>query len=87
MKNHVTNIGAALIIFSSLCGASAFRRKRGPAIDAHLVAAQKRGWIRLYRHPGPFVRSAGSGSEYAADVAPGPLRSEYMVCRTGQSLR
>ena len=40
MKNHVTNVGAALVLFSTLWGASAFAQKNADTIDTHLVVAR-----------------------------------------------
>jgi metallo-beta-lactamase class B len=40
MKNHITGVGAALVIFFSLFGTSAFAQNTADAIDAHLVAAR-----------------------------------------------
>jgi metallo-beta-lactamase class B len=40
MKNHTTNAGAALVLFFSLSGASAFAQSTSDAIDAHLVTAR-----------------------------------------------
>src|SRR5579863_290607 len=40
MKNHAISLGAALAIFSSLYGASAFAQNSPNAVDAHLIAAR-----------------------------------------------
>src|SRR5579863_10760007 len=40
MKNHAINIGAALAIFSSLYGATAFAQNPPDSVDAHLIAAR-----------------------------------------------
>jgi metallo-beta-lactamase class B len=72
MKNYSTRVGAALFLFSSLWGASAFAQNTVDAIDAHLVAARNAAGFdftgtlaRLCVAP-PWVPSTSQ------DVAPGP---------------
>src|ERR1700687_5606843 len=40
MKNHATNVGTALAIFSALYGVSAFAQNTPDTVDAHLIAAR-----------------------------------------------
>src|SRR6202140_1412209 len=72
MKNHATSICAALLLFSSLWGASAFAQKTADAIDTHLVAARTAAGFdftgtlaRLCVAPPPVPTTI-------RDVAPGP---------------
>jgi len=81
MRNHAAN-RAAVVILSSLCGASAFAQNIPDAIDAHLIAARKAHRIRLLPAPSPVCalrrsrckRAAGCGARPCAPLG-------YMVRR------
>lgn len=72
MKNYATKVGAALFLFSSFWGVSAFAQNAADEIDAHLIAAKKAAGFdftgtlaRLCIAP-PFIPNK------VRDVAPGP---------------
>jgi len=71
MRNHAAN-RAAVVILSSLCGASAFAQNIPDAIDAHLIAARK---ATGFDFTGTFARLCVAPVAVASalrDVAPGP---------------
>jgi metallo-beta-lactamase class B len=72
MKSQVTNTGAAVVLFFSLCGTGAFAQNAADAIDSHLVAARNAAGFdftgtlaRLCVAPPPVPTTI-------RDVAPGP---------------
>jgi metallo-beta-lactamase class B len=72
MRNQAANAGVALVIFLSLCGASAFAQNAAEAIDAHLIAARTAAGFDF---PGTLARLCIAPMAVPStlrDVAPGP---------------
>jgi metallo-beta-lactamase class B len=72
MKNHATNVGAALVIFASLCGASVFAQSTADAIDTHLVAARTAAGFDFTGTLARLCVAPVAVPETLRDVAPGP---------------
>src|SRR6202140_3681078 len=72
MKNHATSICAALLLFSSLWGASAFAQKTADAIDTHLVAARTAAGFDFTGTLARLCVAPVAVPETLRDVAPGP---------------
>src|SRR6202158_6488327 len=72
MKNHAINIGAALVLFSSLWGTSAFAQNTTDAIDAHLVAARTAAGFDFTGTLARLCVAPVAVPETLRDMAPGP---------------
>jgi metallo-beta-lactamase class B len=72
MKNHATKVCAALVLFSSLCGASAFALNAADAIDTHLVAARNAAGFDFTGTLARLCVAPVAVPETLRDVAPGP---------------
>jgi metallo-beta-lactamase class B len=72
MKNHTTNAGAALVLFFSLCGASAFAQSTSDANDAHLVAARDAAGFDFTGTLARLCVAPPAVPNTVRDVAPGP---------------
>src|SRR6202166_146971 len=72
MKNHASGINAALVIFCSLCGASAFAQNTSDAIDTHLVAARNAAGFDFTGTLARLCVAPPAVPNTLRDVAPGP---------------
>jgi metallo-beta-lactamase class B len=72
MKNHTTKVGAALVLFFSLWGASAFAQKTSDAVDAHLIAARIAAGFDFTGTLARLCVAPAAVPETLRDVAPGP---------------
>jgi metallo-beta-lactamase class B len=72
MKNRTTNVGAALVLFFTFWGASAFAQKTADAIDAHLVAARNAAGFDFTGTLARLCVAPVAVPETLRDVAPGP---------------
>ena len=72
MQNLTANVGAALILFASLCGASAFAQNSTDAIDAHLVAARNAAGFDFTGTLARLCVAPAAVPNTLRDVAPGP---------------
>jgi metallo-beta-lactamase class B len=72
MKNHATHVGAALVIFAGLCGASVFAQNTADAIDTHLVAARTAAGFDFTGTLARLCVAPVAVPETLRDVAPGP---------------
>ena len=72
MKSRTTNVGAALVLFSSLWGASAFAQNTVDAIDAHLVAARNAAGFDFTGTLARLCVAPAAVPNTLRDVAPGP---------------
>jgi metallo-beta-lactamase class B len=72
MKSRTINFGAALFLFSSLWGASAFAQKTADAIDAHLIAARSAAGFDFTGTLARLCVAPVAVPETLRDVAPGP---------------
>jgi metallo-beta-lactamase class B len=72
MKNYATKVGAALFLFSSLWGASAFAQNTADAIDAHLVAARSAAGFDFTGTLARLCVAPPAVPSTSQDVAPGP---------------
>jgi metallo-beta-lactamase class B len=72
MKNRATNVGAALVLFSNLWGASAFAQNAADAIDTHLVAARNAAGFDFTGTLARLCVAPAAVPNTLRDVAPGP---------------
>jgi metallo-beta-lactamase class B len=72
MKNYTANVGGALVLFSSLWGASAFAQNTVDAIDAHLVAARNAAGFDFTGTLARLCVAPAAVPKTLRDVAPGP---------------
>ncbi len=72
MRNYVTNVGAALVLFSTLWGASAFAQKNADTIDTHLVVARTAAGFDFTGTLARLCVAPVAVPETLRDVAPGP---------------
>ena len=72
MKYHATHVCAALMLFSSLWGASAFSQNTADAIDAHLVAARNAAGFDFTGTLARLCVAPAAVPSTLRDVAPGP---------------
>jgi len=72
MKNHATNVRAALVIFASFCGASVFAQNPADAVDTHLVAARTAAGFDFTGTLARLCVAPVAVPETLRDVAPGP---------------
>jgi metallo-beta-lactamase class B len=72
MRNHAINGGAALAIFSSLCGARAFAQKLPDPVDAHLIAARTAAGFDFTGTLARLCVAPVAVPSTLRDVAPGP---------------
>jgi metallo-beta-lactamase class B len=72
MKSRTINFGAALFLFSSLWGASAFAQKTADAIDAHLIAARSAAGFDFTGTLARLCVAPVAVPETLREVAPGP---------------
>src|ERR1700686_3949151 len=72
MKNYSTRVGAALFLFSSLWGTSAFAQNAVDAIDAHLVAARNAAGFDFTGTLARLCVAPPAIPSTLRDVAPGP---------------
>ena len=72
MKNPAINAGAALIIFSSMCGARAFAQELPDAVDVHLIAARTAAGFDFTGTLARLCVAPVAVPSTLRDVAPGP---------------
>jgi metallo-beta-lactamase class B len=72
MRNYAVNVGGALVLFSSLWGASAFAQNTVDAIDAHLVAARNAAGFDFTGTLARLCVAPAAVPNTLRDVAPGP---------------
>jgi len=72
MKNRTTNVGTALVLFFSLCGASALAQSTADAIDAHLIAARDAAGFDFTGTLARLCVAPPAVPNIVRDVAPGP---------------
>jgi metallo-beta-lactamase class B len=73
IKNHLTNVSTALVIFSSLCGANAFSQNTPDAFDAHLIAARTAAGFDFTGTLARLCVAPTAVPSTLRDVAPGPV--------------
>jgi len=72
MKNQTTNVGAALVLSLSLCGANTSAQNMTDAIDAHLVAARDAAGFDFTGTLARLCVAPPAVPNTVRDVAPGP---------------
>jgi len=72
MKNHAINIGAALAIFSSLYGATAFAQNPPDSVDAHLIVARTAAGFDFTGTLARLCVAPVAVPSTLRDLAPGP---------------
>jgi metallo-beta-lactamase class B len=72
MKNRATHICAALVLYFSLCAASALAQNTADAIDAHLVAARNAAGFDFTGALARLCVAPAAVPNTLRDVAPGP---------------
>jgi metallo-beta-lactamase class B len=72
MQKLTANVGAALVLLFSLCGASAFAQNTADAIDAHLVAARDAAGFDFTGTLARLCVAPAAVPNTLRDVAPGP---------------
>ena len=72
IKNHLTNVGTALVIFSSLCSTNAFAQNAPDVVDAHLIAAKTAAGFDFTGTLARLCVAPVAVPSTLRDVAPGP---------------
>ena len=72
MQKLTANVGAALVLLFSLCGASAFAQNTADAIDAHLVAARDAAGFDFTGTLARLCVAPPAVPNTLREVAPGP---------------
>src|ERR1700687_4136655 len=72
MKNHATNVGTALAIFSALYGVSAFAQNTPDTVDAHLIAARTAAGFDFTGTLARLCIAPVAVASTLRDLAPGP---------------
>jgi metallo-beta-lactamase class B len=73
VKNYSTNVGATLVLFSSLCGARASAQNTADAIDMHLVAARNAAGFDFTGTLARLCVAPAAVPDTRRDTAPGPI--------------